>query len=200
MLGDIKGKNVLELCAAPGGKTAQLISAGAKVTSLDVSQERLNILHDNLKRLGLSAEKVICADGLVFLDEETKKYDIVVLDAPCSATGTLRRHPEIVHLKKEKDVLRQAALQKQFLSKISNVLKKGGILLYCTCSLCKEEGENQIKEIINAAKFSIFFIDKHQKVTLKDYGSIDEIKKFADYFDVSIDYLLERTSNPTMNK
>ena len=66
MLGDIKGKNVLELCAAPGGKTAQLISAGAKVTSLDVSQERLNILHDNLKRLGLSAEKVICADGLVF--------------------------------------------------------------------------------------------------------------------------------------
>ena len=148
MLGDIKGKNVLELCAAPGGKTAQLISAGAKVTSLDVSQERLNILHDNLKRLGLSAEKVICADGLVFLDEETKKYDIVVLDAPCSATGTLRRHPEIVHLKKEKDVLRQAALQKQFLSKISNVLKKGGILLYCTCSLCKEEGENQIKDFL----------------------------------------------------
>ncbi len=148
MLGDITGKNVLELCAAPGGKTAQLISAGAKVTSLDVSKERLNVLHENLKRLGLSAEKVICADGLVFLDEETKKYDIVVLDAPCSATGTLRRHPEIVHLKKEKDVLRQAALQKQFLSKISNVLKKGGTLLYCTCSLCKEEGENQIKDFL----------------------------------------------------
>lgn len=169
MLGDIKGKNVLELCAAPGGKTAQLISAGAKVTSLDVSQERLNILHDNLKRLGLSAEKVICADGLVFLDEETKKYDIVVLDAPCSATGTLRRHPEIVHLKKEKDVLRQAALQKQFLSKISNVLKKGGILLYCTCSLCKEEGENQIKDFLqNNSEYKIIRLNNMLPDNLKN--------------------------------
>lgn len=169
MLGDIKGKNVLELCAAPGGKTAQLISASAKVTSLDVSQERLNILHDNLKRLGLSAEKVICADGLVFLDEETKKYDIVVLDAPCSATGTLRRHPEIVHLKKEKDVLRQAALQKQFLSKISNVLKKGGILLYCTCSLCKEEGENQIKDFLqNNSEYKIIRLNNMLPDNLKN--------------------------------
>ena len=169
MLGDIKGKNVLELCAAPGGKTAQLISAGAKVTSLDVSQERLNILHDNLKRLGLSAEKVICADGLVFLDEETKKYDVVVLDAPCSATGTLRRHPEIVHLKKEKDVLRQAALQKQFLSKISNVLKKGGILLYCTCSLCKEEGENQIKDFLqNNSEYKIIRLNNMLPDNLKN--------------------------------
>ena len=169
MLGDIKGKNVLELCAAPGGKTAQLISAGAKVTSLDVSQERLNILHDNLKRLGLSAEKVICADGLVFLDEETKKYDVVVLDAPCSATGTLRRHPEIVHLKKEKDVLRQAALQKQFLGKISNVLKKGGILLYCTCSLCKEEGENQIKDFLqNNSEYKIIRLNNMLPDNLKN--------------------------------
>ncbi|MBE6454635.1 MAG: RsmB/NOP family class I SAM-dependent RNA methyltransferase [Alphaproteobacteria bacterium] len=169
MLGDIKGKNVLELCAAPGGKTAQLISAGAKVTSLDVSQERLNILHDNLKRLGLSAEKVICADGLVFLDEETKKYDVVVLDAPCSATGTLRRHPEIVHLKKEKDVLRQAALQKQFLSKISNILKKGGILLYCTCSLCKEEGENQIKDFLqNNSEYKIIRLNNMVPDNLKN--------------------------------
>ena len=152
MLGDVSGKDVLELCAAPGGKTAQLISAGAKVTCLDISKERLDVLHDNLKRLNLAAKDVICENGLVFLDKNTKKYDIVVLDAPCSATGTLRRHPEIVHLKTEKDVLQQAKLQKQFLNKIEKALKKEGILLYCTCSLCKEEGEHQINDFLQNNK------------------------------------------------
>lgn len=148
MLEDVKGKKVLELCAAPGGKTAQLLTRGAKVTCLDVSANRLNILQENMNRLNLKPEKIICEDGLRFLDETNEKYDIIVLDAPCSATGTLRRHPEIVHVKTQNDVMEQAKLQKEFLDKIDRALKVGGMLLYCTCSLCKEEGEFQIKEFL----------------------------------------------------
>ncbi len=148
MLGDIKGKKVLELCAAPGGKTAQLLAAGAEVFCLDISEDRLETLKENLTRLGMQPKNIVCQDGISFLDEARDKYDIVILDAPCSATGTIRRHPEIVHLKTEKDVMKQAALQRQFLSKIERVLEKGGILLYCTCSFCKAEGEWQIKEFL----------------------------------------------------
>lgn len=152
MLDDIKGKKVLELCAAPGGKSAQLLAKGAKLTCLDISENRLKILKENLLRLNLGAEKIICADGIEFLEKTNEKYEIVVLDAPCSATGTLRRHPEVVHIKNKKDVETQAKLQKEFLNKTDKVLDVGGILLYCTCSLCKEEGEWQIKEFIEANK------------------------------------------------
>ena len=152
LLGDIKGKKVLELCAAPGGKTAQLLVKEAKVTCLDVSENRLKILQDNMDRLKLRPEKIICEDGIEFLKNTNEKYEIVVLDAPCSATGTLRRHPEIVHTKGKKDVLAQAKIQKEFLDKIDKVLFDNGILLYCTCSLCKEEGEFQIKEFLNKNK------------------------------------------------
>lgn len=148
MLDNLADKNVLELCAAPGGKTAQLLNAGARVTCLDISRERLKILEENLNRLHLTPEQVICCDGLTFLEQTNDKYDIVILDAPCSATGTLRRHPEIVHLKTSADVAAQAALQKQFLQHIGNVLNQNGILLYCTCSLCRDEGENQINSFL----------------------------------------------------
>ena len=148
MLDNLIDKNVLELCAAPGGKTAQLLNAGAHVTCLDISRERLKILEENLNRLHLTPKQIICCDGLRFLEQTNDKYDIVILDAPCSATGTLRRHPEIVHLKTSADVAAQAALQKQFLQHIGNVLNQNGILLYCTCSLCRDEGENQINSFL----------------------------------------------------
>ena len=148
MLGNIKGKKVLELCAAPGGKTAQLLAAGAEVFCLDVSEDRLETLKENLTRLKMVPKAVFCEDGVSFLERSLEKYDVVVLDAPCSATGTLRRHPEVVHLKTEKDVMKQAALQRQFLNKVGLVLEKGGMLLYCTCSLCKTEGEWQIKSFL----------------------------------------------------
>ena len=146
------GDRVLDICAAPGGKTAQLLSEGAMVTCIDVSENRLKTLQENMKRLNLRPEKIICEDGLSFLDKTDEKYEIVVLDAPCSATGTLRRHPEIVHVKTKNDVSAQAKLQKEFLNKVANVLKDSGILLYCTCSLCKEEGEFQIKEFLENNK------------------------------------------------
>ncbi|MBE6443795.1 MAG: methyltransferase domain-containing protein [Alphaproteobacteria bacterium] len=148
MLGEVKGKKVLELCAAPGGKTAQLLAGGAEVCCLDISEDRLKVLRENLVRLKMKPKEVICKEGVSFLEGTQDKYDIVVLDAPCSATGTIRRHPEIVHLKSEDDVVRQSALQKSFLDKVSSVLKKKGILLYCTCSLCKEEGEWQIQDFL----------------------------------------------------
>jgi len=149
MLDNVDGKKVLELCAAPGGKTAQLLTKGAKVTCLDVSEERLSVLQENMARLGLRPEKVVCQDGIEFLEKCDEKFDVVVLDAPCSATGTLRRHPEVVFLKSQKDVERAVALQKKFLDRVAKVLNKGGVLLYCTCSLSKDEGEVQIKEFLH---------------------------------------------------
>ena len=148
MLGTIKGKKVLDLCAAPGGKTAQLLHAGAQVTCLDISAKRLKTLEENLARLHLTPEQIICQDGLEFLAQTTQKFDIILLDAPCSATGTLRRHPEIAHIKTLDDISRQSALQKQFLALIDKALLPHGILLYCTCSLCKDEGEHQISSFL----------------------------------------------------
>ena len=149
MLDNLDGKNVLELCAAPGGKTAQLLHAKAKVTCLDISSERLKILEENLNRLNLKPEKIICQDGLKFLEQTNQKFDIILLDAPCSATGTLRRHPEIVHQKNLNDVLRQSSIQKEFLKLIDKALLPKGILLYCTCSMCHDEGEKQISSFLS---------------------------------------------------
>lgn len=163
MLDNLADKNVLELCAAPGGKTAQLLNAGARVTCLDISKERLKILEENLNRLHLTPKRILCCDGLKFLEQTDNKYDIVLLDAPCSATGTLRRHPEIVHLKTSADVSAQTVVQKQFLQRVGGVLKPNGILLYCTCSLCRDEGENQINSFLrNQPEFKI--IDLRQKI------------------------------------
>ena len=144
MLGDIAGKKVLDLCAAPGGKTAQLLCGKALVSCLDISHERLAILKENLARLHLKPQQIICQDGPSFLEQSSQQFDIVLLDAPCSATGTLRRHPEIVHTKTADDIAKQSALQKRFLDTVDRVIAPQGLLLYCTCSLCHEEGEEQI--------------------------------------------------------
>lgn len=146
---DLKGKRVLDLCAAPGGKTAQLINAGAYVTSLDCSEERLRTLKQNLERLHFKAEKIVCEDVLNYLDNFAEApFDAVLLDAPCSATGIFRRHPEIVHIKTAEDVTHQAQLQQKILQKISPILKSGGEFIYCTCSIAKAEGEEQINNFV----------------------------------------------------
>lgn len=153
---DIKGKKVLDLCAAPGGKTAQFLDAGAEVTAIDISSKRLDILKKNIDRIGLAQNlKVVCCDVLGFDTDE--KFDIVLADVPCSATGTFRRHPEIIHTKTLTDVQKQSALQKRILEKSSSFVDDGGFLIYSTCSLSKAEGEEQIKNFLSSnSKYKIF--------------------------------------------
>ncbi|MEQ8602149.1 MAG: transcription antitermination factor NusB [Marivibrio sp.] len=146
--GGLSGKDVIDLCAAPGGKTAQLCAAGARVTAVDRSKPRLARLTENLQRLDLSAE-VIAADAETWRPEAP--VDAVLLDAPCSATGTLRRHPDIAQLKGPADVARLAALQRRLIVAALAMLKPGGLLLYATCSLQPEEGERAIAELLDGA-------------------------------------------------
>lgn len=149
VLGDIRDTKVLDLCSAPGGKTAQLLSKGAKVVALDISESRLEILKENMTRLKLKPENIIVADAVDYLQNyKAEKFDIILLDAPCSATGTIRRHPEIVHLKTLTDVRKQAQIQQKLLILAGNALKKDGVLLYVVCSISKFEGERQIKEFL----------------------------------------------------
>lgn len=141
LLGPVDGKNVLDLCAAPGGKTAQLASAGASVTALDRSPRKMARLQENLRRLRLSAEIVI-ADALEF--QTTDRFDVVLLDAPCSATGIIRRHPDIPYHRKPEQISRLADLQHEMLIKAASLIKTGGILVFCTCSIEPEEGEQHL--------------------------------------------------------
>lgn len=133
------GERILDLCAAPGGKTAQMASAGAKVTSLDRSEHRLGRLVSNLKRLRLDAE-IVCSDALAY---KAEPFDAVLLDAPCTATGTMRRHPDIGWTKSEEDIRLLAEKQTQLLDHAADLVRPGGRLVYCVCSLEPEEGEEQ---------------------------------------------------------
>lgn len=148
---NLNGQKILDLCAAPGGKTAQLLAAGADVTALDVSESRLQRLRENVCRLKLPQPQIICADAVSYLNGLPEPcFDAVLLDAPCSATGTLRRHPELVHIKNPADVEKQAEIQKQILAVVSKALKPNGLLVYCVCSLAKAEGERQIAAFLAA--------------------------------------------------
>ena len=137
LLGDVRGRRVLDLCAAPGGKTLQLAAAGALVTALDKSNSRLDRLRENLARTKLSAE-LIRADALEY--RPGVLFDAVLLDAPCTSTGTLRRHPDVAWLRRPNDVRALAELQLKLLSASAAMLKPGGILTYAVCSLEPEEG------------------------------------------------------------
>src|SRR5262249_12579100 len=128
---------VIDLCAAPGGKTAQLAAAGARVTSVDLAPDRLRLLTDNLARLKLSAE-VVAADAVTWRPRE--KVDAVLLDAPCSAPGTLRRHPDLPHLKQSADIAGFAENQRRMLAAALDMVKPGGFIIYSVCSLQPEEG------------------------------------------------------------
>ena len=145
LLGDVRGKRVADLCAAPGGKTAQLALAGAAVTAVDLSKTRLGLLRKNLDRLGLKAELIV-GDAATFSTDE--KFDAVLLDAPCSSTGTIRRHPDIPYTKSPKDIEALTALQARLLDNAVTLLKPGGKLVYSTCSLEPEEGEAQIAALM----------------------------------------------------
>lgn len=143
-LGDMHGKSVADLCAAPGGKTAQLAQAGAHVTAVDRSQPRLVRLRQNLTRLQLDAE-IVKADAAEW---QGGPFDAVLVDAPCSSTGTIRRHPDIPWLKSATDLKKLAGLQTRLLDRAVSLLKPGGTLVYCTCSLEPEEGEAQIAALL----------------------------------------------------
>jgi 16S rRNA (cytosine967-C5)-methyltransferase len=143
--GEVAGRTVVDLCAAPGGKTAGLAAAGAAVTAVDVSPNRLERLRANLLRLGLSAE-VVAADAANWAPDRT--FEAVVLDAPCTATGTIRRHPDILRLKRSADVDRMANVQRALLANAARLVQPGGLLIYSTCSLEPEEGEHQISAFL----------------------------------------------------
>ncbi len=146
LLHDLAGKRVADLCAAPGGKTAQLALRGATVTAVDVSKKRLARLEENLARLGLSAE-IVVADASQWGADAS--FDAILLDAPCSSTGTIRRHPDVPYLKSNADIADLAGLQTRLLDNAVRLLKPGGTLVYSTCSLEPEEGEAQIAALLS---------------------------------------------------
>jgi 16S rRNA (cytosine967-C5)-methyltransferase len=144
LLGDIRDKTVADLCAAPGGKTAQLAQAGARVVAVDRTDARLARLRQNLARLKLTAETVV-ADATQW---QAGPFDAVLLDAPCSSTGTIRRHPDIPWLKREDDIATLTTLQRSLLARAVELVKPGGLLVYCTCSLEPEECEAIVENLL----------------------------------------------------
>jgi 16S rRNA (cytosine967-C5)-methyltransferase len=138
------GARVVDLCAAPGGKSAQLAAAGAKVTAVDRSAERLKRLAANFSRLRLEAE-IAVANALAF---EAAPFDATLIDAPCTATGTIRRHPDVAWTKRQGDLVTLGELQSKLIDKAIALTRPGGIIVYCTCSLEPEEGEAQIAALV----------------------------------------------------
>ena len=144
LLGARAGLRVVDLCAAPGGKSAELAAAGAAVTTVDRSAERLKLLAANFERLRLHSE-IVVADALAF---EAPPFDAALLDAPCTATGTIRRHPDVAWTKRPSDLVALVKLQSQLLDKTIALTKPGGLIVYCACSLEPEEGEAQIAAVL----------------------------------------------------
>ncbi|MCA1391912.1 MULTISPECIES: RsmB/NOP family class I SAM-dependent RNA methyltransferase [Bradyrhizobium] len=148
LFGDVKGKSIADLCAAPGGKTAQLVLSGAQVTAIDRSPARVARLRENLARLSLQAETVV-ADAVEWAGP-AEAFDGILIDAPCTSTGTIRRHPDVAWLRQDSDIATLAALQQRLLRKSVSLLKPGGTLVYCTCSLEPEEGEQAVAALLAA--------------------------------------------------
>jgi len=148
LFGDIAGKSIADLCAAPGGKTAQLAHAGARVTAVDRSPARMARLRDNLTRLALEAETAVTDAAEWQGAKSGESFDGILVDAPCTSTGTIRRHPDVAWLRLEADIGPLAALQKRLLQRAVALLRPGGTLVYCTCSLEPEEGEQAIAALL----------------------------------------------------
>jgi len=144
LLGDVRGLSVADICAAPGGKTAQLCVAGAQVTAVDRSPARIARLTENLARLGLAAD----THAVDVLEWQAGPFDAVLVDAPCSATGTIRRHPDVPWLKGEADLGQLTSLQQRLLDRAVTLVKPGGRIVYCVCSLEPEEGETQVTALL----------------------------------------------------
>jgi 16S rRNA (cytosine967-C5)-methyltransferase len=145
LFGDIRGQRVADLCAAPGGKTAQLILAGASVTAVDTSKNRLARLTQNLDRLGLAAD-LVHTDLLDY--KPSQLFDAVLLDAPCSSTGTVRRHPDVPWTKTMADVEKLAALQRKLLAHAFTLVRPGGRVVFSNCSLDPIEGEELYRDFL----------------------------------------------------
>jgi 16S rRNA (cytosine967-C5)-methyltransferase len=144
LLASGEGRRVLDLCAAPGGKTLQLAAAGWDVTALDISKRRLERLRENLERTGLSA-RVVQADALQWQPDGA--FDAVLLDAPCTATGTCRRHPDVLHRIGPRQIAEMAELQSALLDRAVAWLAPGGVLVYAVCSMEPGEGEDQAANV-----------------------------------------------------
>lgn len=166
---DLEGQNAADLCAAPGGKTAQIAMQGAHVTALDRSARRLVRFNENMKRLNVSENvNTEAADAGVW--QPSDALDAVLLDAPCTASGTLRKRPDVAWLKTPKDLDAMAEAQRRILDNAARMLKSGGVLVYCTCSLFKAEGEAQIDAFLaNHPDYS------RQPITADEVGGVTEI-------------------------
>ena len=138
LFGDVSGLVIADLCAAPGGKSAQLAAAGARVFAIDRAEPRVQRMKQNLKRLGL---KIEARTALAENWRPEAPLDGILLDAPCSATGTIRRHPDLLYLKREADIAKLAQVQRRLLERALEIVKPGGLVVYCVCSLEPEEGE-----------------------------------------------------------
>lgn len=147
------GSRVLDACAAPGGKTAQLCQAGYRVTALDNDSGRLARLETNLARLGFAPEIVLADAGRY---RPAERYDGVLLDAPCSATGTFRRHPEVLWHRDAADIAGRVTVQQALLRNVVDCLNPGGVLLYCVCSMEREEGEDQARWALDSLPLEPF--------------------------------------------
>jgi len=162
LFGNVDGEHVVDLCAAPGGKTLQLASMGANVTAVDRSAKRLKRLEENLERIGLKDKVTVeIADAVSW--KNVQKPARILLDAPCSATGTIRRHPDTGYLKSVQDITSLMSVQERLLNHAGEMLEIGGVLIYCTCSLQKSEGEHQIEKFLNNnANFKRIPIEAHE--------------------------------------
>ena len=169
LFGDVTDKSIADLCAAPGGKTAQLVQAGARVVAVDRSPSRMARLRDNLARLELAADTVV-ADAVEWQGRGPGGFDGVLLDAPCTSTGTIRRHPDIAWLRQEADIPGLVNLQRRLLQKAAGLLKPGGLLIYCTCSLEPEEGEQAIAAVL-ATEPSL----KRQPIKAHEVADLSEV-------------------------
>lgn len=145
ILGEVKDKDVLDLCSAPGGKAMQLVAKGANVTCIEISKTRVSTMRENFQRTKVHP-KIFCCDVLNW--EPDQKYDFILLDAPCSATGTIRKNPDLIHIKNENDIKKNIQLQKLLLKRAMEFLSDRGILVYCVCSLEFSEGEGQIRDFL----------------------------------------------------
>lgn len=171
LLGDVTGKRVLDMCAAPGGKTMQLAAQGARVVALDKNTSRIPFIEQNLDRTALKAE-IIATDAAKWRDPENSSgggFDSVLLDAPCTATGTFRRRPDVLHRKKPVDVDHLVRVQEKLILAAARHVKRSGTLIYCTCSLQRREGEEQVAKFLkNRSDFRLNPVLEEEILAFKD--------------------------------